>query len=289
MASAATRKATATARTRSAPGSVNAAPAASADTTLRITRPRTSSIPAPAGIPRTALARGRIPGTTPPSRAGWPRRSNSPAAIFAATSITASSVKKRATSPWPAAPRSSGTAAASAHPRALEGLRRLGMEVEGMVEQREADGLAVLGLDHDFARRDTPHDPDLLRLGRQTDLLGGGLNATANGAVVERRGERCFRPHLVEQTVVAEEHLADVDPVVEHRHEQEQREQAAGRARTGTPETRSQAPHHCDCAPSTRSLTSLSSASLRPLASWGGCYSPTLVSPCRCHNVLPSF
>jgi len=49
-----------------------------------------------------------------------------------------------------------------------------------------------------------------------------------DGAVVNRSGEVRLRLHLVEETVVAEVDLADVDPIVEQRDEDEQREQTTG-------------------------------------------------------------
>src|SRR5439155_1615776 len=83
-----------------------------------------------------------------------------------------------------APPRTRGRPAARAHRGGLKGLRRLGMEVEGVVEQREGDGLAVFGLDHDLARRRPSYDADLLGLGRETDILRGGLDPAADCAVV---------------------------------------------------------------------------------------------------------
>src|SRR5207244_12430671 len=85
--------------------------------------------------------------------------------------------------------------------------------------------------------------------------------------------------------VVAEKHLADVDAVVQHGDEHEQREQTAERA--GATGGAGGAAHHCDCAPSTRSTTSFWSAILRPSTSCGGWSCPTSVRPCRCHSVLP--
>src|SRR5256885_11332239 len=103
-----------------------------------------------------------MPAKSSPITAGWPRRSNASPANFPASSMIANTVKKRATSIPPAAPSTRGRPAARAQVGGLKRLRRLGMEVEGVVEQREVDRLAVLGLDHDFSRRRPPHDPDLL-------------------------------------------------------------------------------------------------------------------------------
>src|SRR2546430_2226149 len=182
--------------------------------------------------------------------------------------MIANTVKNRATSIPPAAPSTRDEPAARAHMGGLKGLRRLGMEVEGVVEQRELDGLAVLGLDHDLTRRRPPGDPDLLGLGRETDILRGGLDAAADRAVVEGGRELGLGLHLVEQAIVPEEQLTDVDAVVQRPDQEEQRDEAAGGA--GAAAAGKARPHHCDCAPSTRSFTSFSSAILRPAASWGG-------------------
>src|SRR2546430_8594276 len=182
--------------------------------------------------------------------------------------MIANTVKNRATSTRPAAPSTRDEPAARAHMGGLKGLRRLGMEVEGVVEQRELDGLAVLGLDHDLTRRRPPGDPDLLSLGRETDILRGGLDTAADRAVVEGGGERRLGLHLVEQAIVPEEQLADVDAVVQSPNQEEQRNQAAGGA--GAAPAGAGTLHHCDWAPSTKSFTRFSSASLRPAASWGG-------------------
>src|SRR5439155_14472358 len=109
-----------------------------------------------------------MPAKSSPITAGCPRRSNASPANFPASSVIANTVKKRATSIPPAAPSTRGRPAARAHRGGLKGLRRLGMEVEGVVEQREGDGLAVFGLDHDLARRRPSYDADLLGLGRET-------------------------------------------------------------------------------------------------------------------------
>src|SRR2546421_5144554 len=111
-----------------------------------------------------------MPAKSSPITAGWPRRSNASPANFPASSMIANTVKKRATSIPPAAPRTRSRPAAKAHGGGLKRLRRLGMEVEGVVEQRQIDALAVLGLDHDLPRRGAPRDPDLLGLGRKTDV-----------------------------------------------------------------------------------------------------------------------
>src|SRR2546430_10000113 len=58
--------------------------------------------------------------------------------------------------------------------------------------------LAVLGLDHDLPRRGAPRDPDLLGLGRETDVLRGRLDPAADGAVVEGGGELSLGLHLVQ-------------------------------------------------------------------------------------------
>src|SRR2546430_12633867 len=182
--------------------------------------------------------------------------------------MIANTVKNRATSTRPAAPSTRDEPAARAHMGGLKGLRRLGMEVEGVVEQRELDGLAVLGLDHDLTRRRPPGDPDLLSLGRETDILRGGLDTAADRAVVEGGGELGLGLHLVQQSIVPEEQLTDVDAVVQGPHQEEQRNEAASGG--GAAPAAGGALHHCDWAPSTRSLTSRSSATLRPSTSRGG-------------------
>src|SRR2546425_705803 len=162
------------------------------------------------------------------------------------------------------------------------------MKREGVIEQRQMHRFGVGRFDLDPPPLGAAGDPDLLRLVRQTDVLRGRLDATADGAVVERGGELGLRLHLVDQAVVPEKHFADVDAVVQHGDEHEQREQTAERAgATGGAGGARGAAHHCDWAPSTRSFTSLSSAILRPSASCGGWYSPTSVRPCFCHSVLP--
>src|SRR5436309_14783097 len=117
-----------------------------------------------------------MPASSSPITAGWPRRSNASPANFPASSMIANTVKKRATSIPPAAPTMRGRPAAKAHACRLKRLRRLGVEVEGVVEQRQIDPLAVLGLDHDLPRRGAPCDPDLLGLGRKPDMLRSGLD-----------------------------------------------------------------------------------------------------------------
>src|SRR2546430_5675312 len=128
--------------------------------------------------------------------------------------------------------------------------------------------LAVFGLDHDLPRRGAPRDPDLLGLGRETDVLRGGLDPAADGAVVEGGGELGLGLHLVQQSIVPEEQLTDVDAVVQGPHQEEQRNEAASGG--GAAPAAGGALHHCDWAPSTRSLTSRSSATLRPSTSRGG-------------------
>src|SRR5438132_13245469 len=151
-----------------------------------------------------------MPAKSSPITAGWPRRSNASPANFPASSMIANTVKKRATSIPPAAPRTRSRPAAKAHGGGLKRLRRLGLVVEGVVEQRQIDALAVLGLDHDLPRRGAPRDPDLLGLGRETDVLRGGLDPAADGAVVEGGGELGLGLHLVQQPIVPEEQLTDV-------------------------------------------------------------------------------
>src|SRR5439155_10502433 len=136
------------------------------------------------------------------------------------------------------------------------------VEDEGVVEEGEVDGLAVSGLDGDLARRRVAPYHDARRRVRQPDVLHCGRETPLNRTVVERRGEPRLRVHLVEQAVVAEEHLADVDAVVEHRDKDQEQEQAARGARAARPRTG----HHCDWAPSTISSTSFWSAIFRPSA-----------------------
>src|SRR3989449_10923854 len=123
-------------------------------------------------------------------------------------------------------------------------------------------------LDHDLPRRGAPRDPDLLGRGRETDVLRGGLDPAADGAVVEGGGELGLGLHLVQQPIVPEEQLTDVDAVVQGPDQEEQRNEAAGGG--GAAPAAGAALHHCDWAPSTRSLTSRSSATLRPSTSRGG-------------------
>src|SRR5882672_2768446 len=224
---------------------------------------------APIGMTLRNPAPSRMPARSSPITAGCPRRSNASPANFAASSMIANTVKKRATSiPPSAAPSARGRPAARAHRGGLKRLRRLGLVVEGVVEQRELDGLAVLGLDHDLPRRRPPRDFDLLGLARETDILRGGLDAAADRAVVERGGKLGLGLHLVEQAIVPEEQFTDVDAVVQRPDQKEQRDEAAGGAGAAAAAERTR--HHCDCAPSTRSFTSFSRAILRPAASWGG-------------------
>src|SRR4029077_17530405 len=203
------------------------------------------------GITRRTPAPSTIPARSSPITAGWRNRSNASPANLPTRSITARISKKRATSrsPPPAA--------------ALKRLSSLGMEVERVVEEGQVDRLGVFRLDHDLPRRRPAHDPHLLGLGREPDVRGRRLDAAADRAVIERRRQLRLRLHLVEQPIVPEEQLADVDAVVQRTDKQEQREEAAQRARAA-------AAHHCDWAPSTRSWTSFWSAALRPFASCGG-------------------
>src|SRR5947208_8452300 len=214
------------------------------------------------GITLRKPAPSAMPAKSSPITAGWPRRSNASPANFPASSMIANTVKKRATSIPPAAPTMRGRPAAKAHVGRLKRLRRLGIEVEGVVEQRQIDALAVFGLDHDLPRRGAPRDPDLLGLGRETDVLRGGLDPATDRAVVEGGGELGLGLHLVEQPIVPEEQLTDVDAVVQRPDQYEERDQATGGAGAAG------VFHHCDCAPSTRSLTSFWSAILRPSDSW---------------------
>src|SRR2546422_4782756 len=181
---------------------------------------------APIGITLRKPAPSTMPAKSSPITAGCLRRSNASPANFPASSMIANTVKNRATSIPPAAPSTRDEPAARAHMGGLKGLRRLGMEVEGVVEQRELDGLAVLGLDHDLTRRRPPGDPDLLSLGRETDILRGGLDTAADRAVVEGGGELGLGLHLVEQAIVPEEQLTDVDAVVQRPDQDEQGDEA---------------------------------------------------------------
>src|SRR5437764_129154 len=170
------------------------------------------------------------------------------------------------------------------------------MKRERVSEEGKMNGLRVLGVDRDLTRRRAAEDPDVLRLTRGADVLRGRLNAALDRPVVQRGGQLRLRLHFIEQAVVAEVHLADVHPVVQHGHEDQQREETPGRARAapargpgGPRGPRCQRTgHHWDCAPSTRSLTSFCRATLRPAASCGGGYSPTTVRPCFCHSDLLS-
>src|SRR5436189_3449667 len=137
------------------------------------------------GITLRKPAPSAMPAKSSPITAGWPRRSNASPANFPASSMMANTVKNRATSIPPAAPSMRGKPAARAHGGGLKRLRRLGMEVEGVVEQRKVDGLAVFGLDDDLPRGRPSDDPDLLGLGRETDILRGGLDPAADRAVIE--------------------------------------------------------------------------------------------------------
>src|SRR5437879_1849442 len=212
-----------------------------------------SGSPGAVGMILSAPAPSTMPTTSSPSTAGWPSRSTSSPAILAATTTTARKGKKRTTGRSPAAPSSSGRSAARA-----SGLQRLvgsRMELEGVVEQRQVDRLAVSRLNADFPRRESPADIDVLGgvLG-DADILDGRLEAAADRAVVERRGDPRLRLHLVEESVVAEVDLADVHPVVEQPHEDEQRDEAPGGAGAAPPAERAR--YHWDCAPSTISVTS---------------------------------
>src|SRR2546430_4201465 len=130
----------------------------------------------PTGMTFRNPAPSRMPAISSPITAGCPRRSKASPASFAATSITASTVKKRAKSPPPAAPSRSGTPVTSAHARRLEGLSRLRMEVEAVVEEREVDRLAVQRFNHDLARRRAADDLDLLRSEEHTSELQSQSN-----------------------------------------------------------------------------------------------------------------
>src|SRR2546429_1971125 len=208
---------------------------------------------APIGTTLRKPAPSTMPARSSPITAGCPRRSNSSPANFPASSMIANTVKKRATSIPPAAPTRRGTPAAKAHVGRLKRLRRLGTEVEGVVEQRQIDALAVFGLDNDLPRRGAPRDPDLLGLGRKTDVLRSGLDPAADGAVVEGGGKLGLGLHLVQQPIVPEEQLTDVDAVVQRPDQEEQRNEAAGGG--GAAPAGGGALHHGDWAPATRSLT----------------------------------
>src|SRR3989442_37179 len=153
------------------------------------------------GITLRKPAPSAMPAKSSPITAGWPRRSNASPANFPASSMIANTVKKRATSIPPAAPRTRSRPAAKAHGGGLKRLRRLGMEVEGGVEQRQIDALAVFGLDHDRPRRGAPRDPGLLGPGRKTDARGSGLGPPGDGGGGEGGGERGLGRRLVQQPV----------------------------------------------------------------------------------------
>src|SRR5207244_9610186 len=136
-------------------------------------------------------------------------------------------------------------------------------------------------------RRRATDDSELLGLGWDPDVLRRGLDAPADGAVVERWRQLGLRLHLVEQPIIPEEELPDVDSVIERADEDEQRKETAERTRAPAIEGRAPAHHHCDWAPSTRSWTSFWSATLRPSASRGAAKQPLPSAPVPCPRVSP--
>src|SRR6185437_14254126 len=154
----------------------------------------------------------------------------------------------------------------------LEGLVSRWVERERVIEERQLHPLRVVSLDVDLPRiAGSGNHQSVGRVGRKPDVLDRGFEPPPNRPIVDCRGEMCLGVHLIHQAVIPEVDLADVDPIVEGRDEDQERHQAAeGR---GTPSgLRPLGPsgHHCDWAPSTISVTSLSSACFRPSASAGG-------------------
>src|SRR4051812_31455424 len=87
--------------------------------------------------------------------------------------------------------------------------------------------------------------------------------------------------HRVLVLVEAEIMLAHSDAEVDGCRGEQQHDQTAQRA-GATPRV-----HHCDCAPSTMSLTMRLIASRRPPTSSRSAYSPSARSPLRSKSVLP--
>src|SRR4029079_15079784 len=101
---------------------------------------------------------------------------------------------------------------------------------------------------------------------------------------IQARGEAGLGFHFVQPLPVAEVGGNCAGGVISDHDDDQQGEETATPACSPLIAPPSRA-HHCDCAPSTMSVTSLFSATWRPCASWGGWSSPSTVSPGPCHSI----
>src|SRR3954463_13294964 len=116
---------------------------------------------------------------------------------------------------------------------------------------------------------------------RQAQRVGAHDELLTNLLIGEMRCEPRLLRHDVLELEITPIHLANLRTEIADGRENEQREQAAVGAPTAT------RLHHCDCAPSTMSLTINSMANRRPSASARSAYSPSRRRPLRENRTLP--
>jgi hypothetical protein len=133
-----------------------------------------------------------------------------------------------------------------------------------VLEEGKLDTIAVLGLDGDPSW--AAIDPEAESLS-ENGVRRGDQSAVDYGVVLDVWRKLRLKAHCVEQPIVAKVDFADVDAVIERRDEEEKGEETPQRAAAATAPPAS---YHWDWAPSTMLVTSLSSAFLRPSASWPG-------------------
>src|SRR5262245_48220313 len=227
------------------------------------------SAPGPSeGTMPSTLPPRRTPASSSPRTAGWPIRSAASPSSFAEARMAASTRKKRATfTPSAAAARGKAVARTAIATRARPDPLKRGFgaraEEEGVLEEREIDTIAVFGLDGDPLPRAI--DPEA-RVPPE-DGVGGGREPTADHGVVHGRRHLRLEAHRVLEPVEPKVHLPDVHAIVCRGDKEQQRDEAPER---GAAAATRRLGYHCDCAPSTMLVTSLSSAFSRPWASWPG-------------------
>src|SRR5687768_2377997 len=137
-----------------------------------------------------------------------------------------------------------------------------GIEAEGMIEEREVERFRVGGFDHDRPWTRQAADAEAVRLDRKRQIVHLVREPATNDLIVEARCEARRGAHLFLELIVPDVDFADVDAVVERRHEERERDQASEPAFTVA-----RANHHWDCAPSTMLTVRRSSASSLPSCS----------------------
>src|SRR5688572_13490104 len=141
------------------------------------------------------------------------------------------------------------------------------MEAEHLLLlEGKRDDLLVISRDGNRVR--TAFDHDVFGTGRQVERISECDEALIDMLVGLSRSESSFLTHRVLVFVVLEIRLACGEREVKYGRSDHQRQHTAHPAHPG-------AVHHCDCAPSTRSLTILSIACFLPPASPRSSYCPS--------------